>query len=88
MYVPTSNAFKKFQVLMNGKVVSNYSFSAGVAILGNKTKFNSQGSHMYFKDIEAYFTFKLHLLRQCFTPINLSKNSWEFPGNSLYSAAL
>lgn len=46
---------------------------------GNKTEFNSQGSHMYFKDIEADFTFKLHLLRQCFTPINLSKNSWEFP---------
>lgn len=34
---------------------------------------------MYYKDIEAYFTFKLHLLRQCFTPINLSENPWEFP---------
>lgn len=38
MYVPTSNAFKKFQVLMNGKVVSNYSFSAGVAILGKQDR--------------------------------------------------
>lgn len=66
MYVPTRNAFKKSQVLMNGMVVSSYSFSAGVVTFwGNKSEFNSQGGCMYFKDIGAYFTFKLNLLRQC-----------------------
>lgn len=51
---------------MNGMVVSSYSFSAGVVTFwGNKSEFNSQGGRMYFKDIGAYFTFKLNLLRQC-----------------------